>query len=40
VISISLASMSKIPPQRTKALHNTFNLFGICHKLLKFVRQK
>jgi hypothetical protein len=34
VISMSLASTSKIPPQRTKALHNTFNLFGSCHKLL------
>jgi hypothetical protein len=29
-----LASMSKIPPQRTKTLYNTFNLFGICHKLM------
>ncbi|KUJ60588.1 hypothetical protein AR687_17610 [Flavobacteriaceae bacterium CRH] len=33
-ISISLASTSKIPPQRTKALHNTFYLFGSCHKLI------
>ena len=33
VISINLASTSKIPPQRTKALYNTFYLFGSCHKL-------
>lgn len=32
-ISISLASTSKIPPQRTKALYNTLYLFGSCHKL-------
>ena len=32
--------MSKIPPQRTKTLHNTFNLFGICHKLCSFVITK
>jgi hypothetical protein len=38
--SISLASTSKIPPQRTKALYNTFNLFGSCHKLCNFVEQK
>ncbi|PWA03996.1 hypothetical protein DB895_13215 [Flavobacterium psychrotolerans] len=40
VISISLASTSKIPPQRTKALHNTFYLFGSCHKLCNFVIAK
>ena len=28
--------MSKIPPQRTKTLHNTFYLFGICHKIVYF----
>jgi hypothetical protein len=39
-ISINLASTSKIPPQRTKALYNTFNLFGSCHKLCNFVGQK
>jgi len=33
VISMSLASMSKIPPQRSKALYNTFDLLGICHNL-------
>jgi threonine aldolase len=32
--------MSKIPPQRTKTLYNTFNLFGICHKLCNFVFAK
>jgi hypothetical protein len=32
--------MSKIPPQRTKALYNTFNLFGSCHKLINFVVTK
>lgn len=32
--------MSKIPPQRTKALYNTFNLFGICHKKCSFVFAK
>jgi hypothetical protein len=37
VISINLASMSKIPPQRTKALYYTFNLFGICHKKFIFL---
>ena len=37
MISICLASMSKIPPQRTKTLYNTFNLFGICHKLIVFL---
>jgi hypothetical protein len=39
-ISISLASTSKIPPQRTKALHNTFNLFGSCHKFIVILRRK
>lgn len=32
--------MSKIPPQRTKALYNTFNLFGICHNYCNFVFTK
>jgi len=32
--------MSKIPPQRTKTLYNTFYLFGICHKLCNFVFAK
>jgi threonine aldolase len=36
VISTSLASMSKIPPQRTKTLYNTFDLFGICHIIVYF----
>jgi hypothetical protein len=36
VISISLASTSKIPPQRTKTLYNSFYLFGICHKCCSF----
>jgi hypothetical protein len=39
-ISISLASTSKIPPQRTKALHNTFNLFGSCHKFIVILHRK
>jgi hypothetical protein len=36
-ISICLASRSKIPPQRTKALHNPLYLFGCCHKLIFFL---
>ena len=32
--------MSKIPPQRTKALYNTFYLFGICHNYCSFVGVK
>jgi hypothetical protein len=35
-ISICLASRSKIPPQRTKALHNPLYLFGCCHKFINF----
>ncbi len=40
VISISFFSTSKIPPQRTKALYNTFYLFSICHKLINFANTK
>jgi threonine aldolase len=32
--------MSKVPPQRTKALYNTFYLFGICHNYCRFVCAK
>jgi hypothetical protein len=39
-ISMSLASTSKIPPQRTKALHNTFYLFGSCHKFIVILFRK
>lgn len=32
--------MSKIPPQRSKALYNTFDLLGICHILSVILPQK
>ena len=37
-ISMLLASMSKIPPQRTKAFHKILNLIGCCHKRLIFFK--